>query len=334
MDQRLVDEVAGLNVGEQQDVRMACSRAVLGTLVVGSLGINGNVHRKGTVNDTAGDLALGVHLAQLVGIDGAGHLRVDDLNSGQGRNLGALDAAGMGNGDGVLDDMYLILQRRVGHEGDVGQEQQLLNALDLKHSHMRQRIAGAQTDFLVQHALEEGLGVQQALHVHVGNAVVGQLDGLEGGLHLVRLVDDLIVGEVDVQLGCDLADGSLIADQNGVGNALLVGGVDSLQNSVILGGALLVDLLGVGQDVAAVLLQSGGGLHDLVLHAQDSGGALGIQLLRILAGQNLNTGGAKQSAACKQTNLCPIHSSNPLYCNMLAMVYKMCPVGRTYKVYT
>ena len=133
----------------------------------------------------------------------------------------------MGNGDGVLDDMYLILQRRVGHEGDVGQEQQLLNALDLKHSHMRQRIAGAQTDFLVQHALEEGLGVQQALHVHVGHAVVGQLDGLEGGLHLVRLVDDLIVGEVDVQLGCDLADGSLIADQNGVGNALLVGGVDS-----------------------------------------------------------------------------------------------------------
>ena len=55
----------------------------------------------------------------------------------------------------------------------------------------------------------------------------GQLDGLEGGLHFVRLVDDLIVGEVDVQLGCDLADGSLITDQNGVGNALLVGGVDS-----------------------------------------------------------------------------------------------------------
>ena len=103
---------------------------------------------------------------------------------------------------------------------------------------------------------------------------------------------------------------------------------------VVSGGALLVDLLGVGQDVAAVLLQGGSGLHDLVLHAQDSGGALGIQLLRILAGQNLNTGGAKQSAACKQTNLCPIHSSNPLYCNMLAMVYKMCPIGRTYKVYS
>ena len=105
-------------------------------------------------------------------------------------------------------------------------------------------------------------------------------------------------------------------------------------DGVILGGALLVDLPGVGQDVAAVLLQGGGGLHDLVLHAQDSGGALGIQFLRILAGQNLNTGGAKQSAACKQTNLCPIHSSNPLYCNMLAMVYKMCPIGRTYKVYS
>ena len=99
---------------------------------------------------------------------------------------------------------------------------------------MRQRLAGAQADFLVQHALEEGLGIQQALHVHICNAVMGQLDSLQGSLHLVRLVDDFIVGKVDIQLGGNLADGCLIANQNGIGNALLVGSVNSLQNGVIL----------------------------------------------------------------------------------------------------
>ena len=47
MDQRLVDEVARLDVGEQQDIRMAGGRAVLGTLVVGSLGVDGNIHGQG-----------------------------------------------------------------------------------------------------------------------------------------------------------------------------------------------------------------------------------------------------------------------------------------------
>ena len=214
---------------------MAGSRAVLGTLVVGGFGIDGDVHGQGAVDDAAGDLALGVHLAQLVGIDGAGHLRVDDLNSGQGRNLGALDAAGMGHSNGILDDMYFIFQRRVGHEGDVGQEQQLLDALDLEHGDVGQGVAGAQADFLVQHTLQEGLGIQQALHVHIGHAVVGQLDGLERSLHLVRFIDDLIVGEVDVQLGRDLADGCLVTDEDCIGDALLVGSVNSLQDSVVLG---------------------------------------------------------------------------------------------------
>ncbi len=68
----------------------------------------------------------------------------------------------------------------VGHKGNVGQEQQLLDALDLEHGDVGQRVLPVRrpTSF-VQHALEEGLGVQQALHVHVGHAVMGQLDGLQ-----------------------------------------------------------------------------------------------------------------------------------------------------------
>jgi len=83
---------------------------------------------------------------------------------------------------------------------------------------------------------------------------------------------------------------------------------------VVSGGALLVDLLGVGQDVTAVLLQGGSSLHDAVLHAQHSGGALGVQLLGVLAGQNFDTGGTKQCAACEQCNFSPIHNfCPPLY---------------------
>ena len=215
---------------------MAGSRAVLGTLVVGGFGIDGDVHGQGAVDDAAGDLALGVHLAQLVGIHGAGHLGVDDLNGGQGSDLRALDAAGMGHGDGVLDDMYFIFQGGIGHKGNVGQEQQLLNALDLKHGDMGQGVAGAQADFLIQHALQEGLGVQQALHVHVGHTVVGQLDGLQRSLDLIGLVDDFVVGQVDIQLTGDLADGGFIAHQDGIGNALFMGSVYGLQNGIVLGG--------------------------------------------------------------------------------------------------
>ena len=54
----------------------------------------------------------------------------------------------MGHGDGVLDDMYFIFQGGIGHKGNVGQEQQLLNALDLEHGDMGQGVAGAQAGYV------------------------------------------------------------------------------------------------------------------------------------------------------------------------------------------
>ena len=236
MDQGLVDQVAGLNVGEQQDVGMAGGRTVLGALVPCGFGVDGDVHGQGAVHHAAGDLALGVHLAQLVRVHGAGHLGVDHFDSGQRRDLGALHAAGMGHGHGVLDDVDLVLQGGVGHKGHVAQEQQLLDALDLKYGHMGQGLAGAQAHFLVQHALQEGLGVQQALHVHIGHAVVGQLDGGQRSLDLVGLVDDLVAGQVDGKLRGDLADGGFVAHQDGVRDALLAGRVNGFQNGVVLSG--------------------------------------------------------------------------------------------------
>ena len=100
---------------------------------------------------------------------------------------------------------------------------------------MAQRLAGAQARLFVQDALQEGLGIQQALHVHVGLAVMGQLHGLQRRGGLVRLVDDAVVAQVHVQLGGDLADGGLVAHQDRVGNAPLVGLVHRFQHGVVLG---------------------------------------------------------------------------------------------------
>ena len=79
----------------------------------------------------------------------------------------------------------------------------------------------------------------------------------------------------------------------------LLGGV--LDDDVLLGGAFLVDVLGAGHDVSGALLHLVHALHQAVLHAQRSGGGVGIDILGILAGKQLQTGRAKQQAAGEQS---------------------------------
>ena len=57
-------------------------------------------------------------------------------------------------------------------------------------------------------------------------------------------------------------------------------------------GALVVDGLGVGQNVACALLDVGDGGHHALLGPQSSGGSLGVDLTGVLAGEDLDTGGA------------------------------------------
>ena len=72
-----------------------------------------------------------------------------------------------------------------------------------------------------------------------------------------------------------------------------------------IGVALLVDLLGIGRISPPVLQQRGGGLHDPDPSCAARRRTLGVQLLCILAGQNLNTGGAEQCAACERDRSLP-----------------------------
>ena len=59
----------------------------------------------------------------------------------------------MGHLYGIFNDMYLVLQGRIGHEGHVREEQKLFDAGNVEHAHMGKRIAGPKAHFLVQNAL-------------------------------------------------------------------------------------------------------------------------------------------------------------------------------------
>ena len=75
----------------------------------------------------------------------------------------------------------------------------------------------------------------------------------------------------------------------------------------------LVDGLCIGQNVTGLLLDLADGLHGGVLHAQHGSSGLGVDLLGILAGQQLETGRAEQSTGGEQCDLLDIHSNFPTF---------------------
>ena len=75
---------------------------------------------------------------------------------------------------------------------------------------------------------------------------------------------------------------------------------------------LLVDRLGVGENVVAVVLQGGCGGHHLLSGPQSGCRRVGLDLLCVFAAQHTDTGCAEQNAAKKQTKLSPgIHRNLP-----------------------
>ena len=75
----------------------------------------------------------------------------------------------------------------------------------------------------------------------------------------------------------------------------------------------LVDGLCIGQNVTGLLLDLADGLHGGVLHAQHGSSGLGVDLLGILAGQQLETGRAEQRTGGEQCDLLDIHSNFPTF---------------------
>ena len=80
-----------------------------------------------------------------------------------------------------------------------------------------------------------------------------------------------------------------------------------------LSSAGLVDGLCIGQNVTGLLLHLADGLHGGVLHAQHGSGGLGVDLLGVLAGQQLETGRTEQRTGGEQCDLLDIHSNFPTF---------------------
>ena len=75
-------------------------------------------------------------------------------------------------------------------------------------------------------------------------------------------------------------------------------------------GTLGIDVLRVGVNVLRALADVRDGLHDAILRADRGGGGVGVDLLRVLAAKELQTGSAEQDAGGKQTNM--FHSNTSM----------------------
>ncbi len=230
----LIYIVARMDIREQQDIGVPLNLTVCGALVLCRLGINGQVQGKGAVHNAAGDLARLAHTGQFRGVHSDGHLGIHHLHRRQRSHLGAGDSAGSGHGYCIVDNIYFVLQSRIGDKSHIRQEQKLVDTRHFENGHMRQRIAGAQTYFLIQYALQEILGIYQALHIHVYHAFMGQLHCLQRRLGHIRLINNLKALQVHVHLCGNGADLGLIAHQNGVRNTPLFCLPDCVQHRLVL----------------------------------------------------------------------------------------------------
>ena len=70
----------------------------------------------------------------------------------------------MGEVDGVLGDVHLLVQRRVHQHGSVGDQQRADPAGDMHDEDMADPAAGAETGVAANHFGQQDVGMQVALH--------------------------------------------------------------------------------------------------------------------------------------------------------------------------
>ena len=168
------------------------------------------------VQDAAGDLPPVGHLAQ----GGSFHRRwdfgIDRFHRRQDRHLGRLDPQRAAQVDGVLDDVALVVQRRIDVDRRIGDQQQLGVGRHVHDEDVADPPLGAKAGVGVDHRRHHLVGVQRALHQRLGLAFADQPHRRRRGRVAVRRVDDL--EPVDVLAGVlrGGANLSLRADQDGL----------------------------------------------------------------------------------------------------------------------
>ncbi len=141
---------------------------------------NGVVQGQGSVDDAVLDLTPVGHFGQKGPFQSGGHVRIDQLDRGQGSHLGPGKAQAPQDVYGILGDLGFLPQIRRDIHGPVGHEEQAAPALNFKSGDVAQEAPRPQSFFFVQHRPKNIGGAHFALHDQVSLAFGDQGHGLAG----------------------------------------------------------------------------------------------------------------------------------------------------------
>ena len=201
IDQGLGQHVAGLDVGDHEDVSLA-GDGPADTFVFGGHFGDGVVEGEGAVDGNEGaELVALAHLGQDGGVEGNGHVGVDQLDCGEDGYLGFHYAEEAGEVDGVENDLGFLLEVRGDVHGAVGDEDEAFELGYFDNEDVTHKDAGAEAVFLLQDGAEEIVGVDVSFHDDVGPAGGGEFDGFSCGLSGIGFVDDGGLVQLEIDLG-------------------------------------------------------------------------------------------------------------------------------------
>jgi len=192
--------VCGNDVGANQQIGIASDRACI------SLGFrrflaDRQIIRNRPFHNTAGDGAFLVHALEGGGVHAFGHFFVDRFGRGQHSHLGLRDTHAREGINGVLKNVFLLLEGGRNIDGRITQGQQLGIGAHLHDVHVGNEAAGAKARFFLEQALEQRAGGDDALENKVRAPFLDGNARLKRGSCWFRRIHNFPGGYVQIQSG-------------------------------------------------------------------------------------------------------------------------------------
>ena len=159
----LGENVPGFQIRRQKNVWIACDIRV-DALGLCRLLTDRVVKRQWAIQKGFSDLSALGHFAKSSGIDGGWHFRGHRFNRGKDGDLRSFQTQRDGEVDGVLADIYLVLQRGRNIDRPVGNDQHLVIGRNIHDEYVTDTARGAQPSVTGDDCTHQFIGVQAALH--------------------------------------------------------------------------------------------------------------------------------------------------------------------------
>ena len=208
-------DVACMNIRSQQDITFSCDRRLI-AFEICYFFITCTVKGDWSIYDTAGDLTALIHFLQFFGIQGLRHLRIHFFLTCKHTDLRAVPSEGTHGINRILNDISLLLQRRIIDHTSVYRN------IDL--AHCRDLVCGKHTDgtavffakamFTVDHGFQINAGIQLAFHQDLCFAFMDQVHCFPCSCFIVRLIINIFIRNIQSDLCANLFDLIFMTDQN------------------------------------------------------------------------------------------------------------------------